>query len=86
MTQIRGPPLRELLAAIVSQNEGSEITTAEDIPPDADFAQLGINSVDFLEFVTAIESEFDVDIPDELLSDRTLISIDDWARYLSEGA
>ena len=78
--------LRELLAAIVSQNEGSENITAEDVAPDADFAQLGINSVDFLEFVTAIEREFDVDVPDELLSERKLISIEDWARYLSQGA
>lgn len=76
--------LKELLAAVLSQNEGSLIESADDVAADADFAQLGVNSVDFLEFVTSIEREFHVDVPDEVLSERSLISLNAWTHFLLE--
>lgn len=76
--------LKELLAAIVSQNEDSPIESADDVSSNADFAELGVNSVDFLEFVTSLEREFNVEVPDEVLGERSLISLDAWTRYLSE--
>ena len=46
------------------------IATAKRIPPetvtfDSDFQQLGIDSMDAVEILFALENEFDISIPDE---------------------
>jgi acyl carrier protein len=63
--------------------EGSLRYRAEDIGSDADFVELGVNSVDYLQFVIAIEQEFDLEVPDDLIASKTLLSLRAWEEYLA---
>jgi acyl carrier protein len=48
------------------------------------FTSLGLTSVDFLEFVLNVEAALNVDIPDDVLLDPGLNSIETWASWLAE--
>jgi acyl carrier protein len=74
--------LRGILGKILVGVPGSSVASADEIGAEADFAELGINSVDFLEFVISVETELGVDIPDEALGDPHLRSLEAWAGYL----
>ncbi len=74
--------LTEILADIVRANATSRGTKPGDLDPAADFALLGINSVDLMEFVLRVEKEFRVEILDELLPDELPTSIVGWAEFL----
>ncbi|GAB1815582.1 acyl carrier protein [Mycobacterium sp. MUNTM1] len=64
----------------------SEITdgnlTGEIISGDTDFAETGMNSVEYLEFIDRVENKFDVVI--DLESDWSLTSIDKFVELLSD--
>jgi len=52
------------------QRVAKVIATSKRIPPetvtiDSEFAQLGIDSMDAVEILFALENEFDISIPDE---------------------
>lgn len=69
-----------------------EIAAAGGLPAsDADllsdsFGAIGLNSVDYLEFVLNVESELNIDVPDEALMDPSLRSVETWAAWLAENA
>ncbi|WP_102961366.1 phosphopantetheine-binding protein [Mangrovicella endophytica] len=69
-----------------------DITAANElVPPDADlvsdsFGAIGLNSVDYLEFVLNIESRLNIDVPDEALMDPALKSVLAWADWLAVNA
>lgn len=45
----------------------------KDIPLNATFKDLGIDSMDLVEVVFALETEFDIEIPDEDLANFTTL-------------
>ena len=54
----------------ITQRVLKTIATSKRIPPetvtiDAEFQQLGIDSMDAVEILFALENEFDINIPDE---------------------
>lgn len=69
-----------------------EITAANElVAPDADlladsFGSIGLNSVDYLEFVLNVENELNIDVPDEALMDPSLRSVEAWAAWLAVNA
>ncbi|MGZ3458458.1 MAG: phosphopantetheine-binding protein [Archangium sp.] len=63
---------------------GASIRSADEITPHADFASLGLNSVDILEFVINFETEFHLDVPDEVLANPSMRSLHAWVEYLSK--
>ncbi len=68
----------------VTQRVLKVIATSKKIPPetvtiDSEFQQLGIDSMDTVEILFALENEFDISIPDEEV--RTIRSV----RQICEG-
>jgi acyl carrier protein len=49
---------------------------------DDRFAVLGVNSVDYLEFILNLEHALGIDIPDEAMMDPALNSVRAWSTYL----
>lgn len=71
--------LTGILGAILNL---SPAEMADDGIVDADFSALGLNSVDYLEFVLNVERELNVDISDEVLLRQDLKSARTWIAYL----
>ena len=72
--------LSDILEDVLSQ--GATDLSDRDIANDS-FAVLGVNSVDFLEFVLNVEHDLGLDIPDEALMDPDLNSVRQWATYIA---
>lgn len=70
---------RELTTLISEITDGN--LASEKISGDTDFADTGMNSVEYLEFIDRVESKFDVVI--DLESDWSLTSIDKFVDLLS---
>jgi acyl carrier protein len=70
--------IKEFVFQVVSTSNG-EITIG-DIGDD--LTDLGLNSVDYLEFIIKLENTFDVDIPDELLVENENTTIQSWAELI----
>lgn len=69
--------VRQQLRDVLGANEGDALSA------DLDFGAIGMNSVDFLEFVLGIETTFAVDVPDEALIDPKMRTIAAWVDFLS---
>ena len=54
--------LRQLLHTLLVQNSDCAFDSPDAIPDDVDLAQLGITSIDYLEFALTVEQEFKVAI------------------------
>ena len=63
-----------------SVSRSNEDIKIEDIGDD--LRELGLNSVDFLEFVIMLESTFDIDIPDEFLVENDNTTIQSWVEFI----
>jgi len=46
----------------------------EELPPDQELLEMGVDSFGLLELITNIELEFDIAIPDEMLTRETFLS------------
>ena len=71
--------LEEVLSHGVADIEGRDLVNDR-------FAVLGVNSVDYLEFILNLEHHLAIDIPDEAMMDPALNSVRVWSAYLSEHA
>ena len=74
--------LRQILAAILADAPDDGEGTPDEIATDVPFTDLGITSVDFLEFVITLEEELDTEVSDKALLEPSLLCLDDWADYL----
>lgn len=79
-----GRRLLGIIGAILErlQETGVGQQSRPDLDLDTDFADLGLNSVDFLEFILEVENQLDMDVPDGALIDQTLHSARTWARFM----
>lgn len=73
--------LQGMLVEILANVPDAKISP-DDVGLDTDFSELGINSVDFLEFVITLEEELNIDVPDEALTDEAFSSVNAWSAYL----
>lgn len=55
----------ELIQRVLKAIAGSKRIPLETVTIDSDFQQLGIDSMDAVEILFALENEFDITIPDE---------------------
>lgn len=76
--------LREALADLILQGEKPAIVSAAEIEDDKDFREYGLTSVDFLEYVLALEQKLDTSIPDEAFTEASLLTINDWVEFFIE--
>ena len=74
--------LKRLLNRIVSESEGGNRVAGREIDLQADFSELGINSVDLLEFVLGLEQEFGVRVLDEMLPEDLPVNLAGWRDVL----
>lgn len=70
--------LKELLGRIVAENGGDP----RRIDLCATFAELGVNSVDLLDFVLGLEDGFGVRVLDDMLPEDLPGTLDGWAEFL----
>jgi acyl carrier protein len=78
-SQEKHDELTKRVLALVSQRVALSI---QDIPIDAEFNELGFDSIDAYDVLFSLEEEFKVRIPDE--SARTLTSISAIVNYLAK--
>jgi acyl carrier protein len=55
----------ELIQRVIKSIAATKRIPVETVTVDSDFLQLGIDSMDAVEILFALESEFDINIPDE---------------------
>lgn len=78
-SQLKQDELQQRVLALVSQRVSRPV---EEILVDAEFNELGFDSIDAYDVLFSLEEEFKVRIPDE--SARTLTSISAIVNYLSK--
>jgi acyl carrier protein len=78
-SQAKRDELQQRVLALVSQRVDRAI---QEIPLDAEFNELGFDSIDAYDVLFSLEEEFKVRIPDE--SARTLTSISAIVNYLAK--
>ena len=86
MTQsLTEPELTQRLAAILEDvlSHGIADVEGKNLVHDR-FSVLGVNSVDYLEFILNLEHALRIDIPDEAMMDPSLNSVRMWSVYLSQ--
>ncbi len=74
--------LKQLLERVLAEGEAGSRLSARDIDLRADFAELGINSVDLLEFVLGLEQEFGVRVLDDMLPEELPATLAGWLEVL----
>ena len=76
--------LREILADILSQTDSSPIQSADEIESTRKLSELGINSVDLMEFVLRAEQQINVDLLSNLTPDALPETILAWADFVQD--
>jgi acyl carrier protein len=74
--------LKQLLERVIAERDAGARLSARDIDLQADFAELGINSVDLLEFVLGLEQEFGVRVLDDMLPEELPSNLAGWLDVL----
>jgi len=74
--------LKQLLERVMAEGDAGARQSARDIDLQADFAELGINSVDLLEFVLGLEQEFGVRVLDDMLPEELPANLAGWLDIL----
>lgn len=74
--------LRKILASIVCGGEGSRFTDASQIDIGVQFADMGINSIDLMEFVLAMENHFDIALIEETQPNEEPATLAQWAKLV----
>jgi len=78
--------VRAILAAILEEDENSKIRDATELDVNATFAQLGINSIDLMEFVLRVEDRFNVSLLDEMEPEDLPETLAGWGKLVHEKA
>lgn len=74
--------LKDILARVMGEGGKGRVDPAK-LDSHADFATLGVNSVDLMEFVLRTENEFHVDILADMLPDELPATLNSWAKLVS---
>ena len=74
--------LTEILARVVGEGAAAHPRTPADLSPTEDFAVLGVNSVDLMEFILRVEKELNVDVLENMLPDELPNTLRGWAEFL----
>jgi acyl carrier protein len=74
--------LKQLLERVIAEGDAGARPAAGVIDLQADFAELGINSVDLLEFVLGLEQEFGVRVLDDMLPEDLPANLAGWLDVL----
>ncbi len=72
--------LAQILESLCAANE--MVRRDADLRTDS-FGAIGLTSVDYLEFILNVETELNIDVPDEALMDPALATVRLWADYLA---
>jgi acyl carrier protein len=73
--------LTEILARVVSQ--GSKTSrSASELSPTQEFAALGVNSVDLMEFILRVEKELNVDVLGTMLPNELPGTLRGWTEFV----
>ncbi|MEC5323547.1 acyl carrier protein [Aurantimonas sp. A3-2-R12] len=72
--------LAQILESLCAPNE--MVRRDADLRTDS-FGAIGLTSVDYLEFILNVETQLNIDVPDEALMDPALASVRLWADYLA---
>jgi acyl carrier protein len=73
--------LQEILVKVVGEGGKGRLNPAQ-LDSHADFATLGVNSVDLMEFVLRTENEFRIDILSDMLPDELPATLNGWAKLV----
>jgi acyl carrier protein len=71
--------LNDILGQVAGQSGAARVKKAGPFDPSAEFATLGVNSVDLMEFILRVEKEFRLDVLGDLLPDELPTTLDGWA-------
>jgi acyl carrier protein len=74
--------LTEILARVVGEGGASAPRSASDLSPTEDFAVLGVNSVDLMEFILRVEKELNVDVFENMLPEELPSTLRGWTQFL----
>jgi acyl carrier protein len=74
--------LKQLLERVIAEGDAGARLPAGAINLQSDFADLGINSVDLLEFVLGLEQEFGVRVLDDMLPEDLPANLAGWLEVL----
>ncbi len=75
--------LRELLGAILRDADGEESCDVSQIDAQASLVDVGINSIDLMEFALSIENHFSISLLDNADPDEEPATLDDWANLVN---
>ena len=73
--------LKDLLLGVMA--EGGRVKSAVEIDSTARFSDLGINSVDLLEFILRLEQEFELRVLDDMLPEELPDTLTGWMEVVS---
>jgi acyl carrier protein len=73
--------LTEILARVVSEG-GKSPSSASELGPAEEFAALGVNSVDLMEFILRVEKELNVDLLGTMLPDELPSTLRGWSEFV----
>lgn len=73
--------LTEILARVVSEG-GKTTRSAAELSPTQDFAALGVNSVDLMEFILRVEKELNVDVLGTMLPNELPGTLRGWTEFV----
>jgi acyl carrier protein len=73
--------LTEILARVVSEG-GKSSRSAADLSPTEEFASLGVNSVDLMEFILRVEKELNVDLLGTMLPNELPGTLRGWSEFV----
>lgn len=76
--------LKATLADVVANSELSspEAADAATADPNVEFSEMGVSSVDLMDFVIRVEREFDVVLLDDMAPDELPLNIAGWRDLL----
>jgi acyl carrier protein len=73
--------LTEILARVVSEG-GKSPRSATEFSPTEEFAALGVNSVDLMEFILRVEKELNVDLLGTMLPNELPGTLRGWSEFV----
>ena len=77
--------LRHHLASILLESPECNILSEKDVDINEDIHKLGMTSVDFQEFILAVEEKYEFEIAiDELLLGKKIITLQLFAQYIAQ--
>ncbi|GFN33013.1 acyl carrier protein [Paenibacillus xylaniclasticus] len=74
--------IRDKVMDLLKEVLGDEAERLEEIGPDEDLAQFGVNSVTFIRLVLALEMEFDVSWEDDNLQYQNFLTLNNIVQYV----